>query len=97
MSRRRPAGKSSQEHFGNNFLVVVPTSGPKENEVIRFAVTPHGAEFCAPTLSLDRQELWLNVQHPGEDSPSLKNLTCHWPGGGDAVPKSAMVAIRRKG
>lgn len=93
----KPAKNSSQEHFGNNFLVVVPTSGPKKHQVLRFAVAPHGAEFCAPTLSLDRQELWLNVQHPGESSPDLQNLTSHWPGGGDAVPKSAMVAIRRKG
>ncbi len=94
--KHKPDKHSSQEHFGNNFLVVVPTSGPKKNRVIRFAVTPRGAEFCSPTLSLDRQELWLNVQHPGDDSPDVKSLTSHWPGGGDAVPKSAMVAIRRK-
>jgi secreted PhoX family phosphatase len=87
---------SSQEHLGNNFLVVIPTSGPKENEVIRFAVSPRGSEFCAPTLSLDRQELWLNVQHPGDDSPDLENLSSNFPEGGDAIPKSAMVAIRRK-
>lgn len=96
--KHKPDKHSSQEYFGNNFLVVVPTSGPKKNQVIRFAVTPRGAEFCSPTLSLDRQELWLNVQHPGDDSPDLKTLTSHWPdGGGAAVPKSAMVAIRRKG
>ncbi len=87
---------SSQEQLGNNFLVVIPTSGPRENEVIRFAVTPRGAEFCSPTLSLDRQELWLNIQHPGDDSPNLKELSTHFPEGGDAIPKSAMVAIRRK-
>lgn len=87
---------SSQDHLGNNFLVVVPTSGPKKNQVIRFAVTPRGAEFCAPTLSPDRQELWLNVQHPGDDSPNLKKLSSNFPDGGDAIPKSAMVAIRRK-
>lgn len=92
-----PASNSTQEHFGNNFLVVVPTFGPKKHQVLRFAVAPHGAEFCSPTLSLDRQELWLNVQHPGESSPDLQNLTSHWPGGGDTLPKSAMVAIRRKG
>jgi secreted PhoX family phosphatase len=87
---------SSQDLLGNNFLVVIPTSGPRANEVIRFAVTPRGAEFCAPTLSPDRQELWLNVQHPGDDSPNLKELSTHFPEGGDAIPKSAMVAIRRK-
>jgi secreted PhoX family phosphatase len=95
--KHKPEKHSAQEYFGNNFLVVVPTSGPKKNRVIRFAVTPRGAEFCSPTLSLDRQELWLNVQHPGEDSPNLKTLTSNWPGGSDTVPKSAMVAIRRKG
>jgi secreted PhoX family phosphatase len=94
--KHKPDKNSSQEHFGNNFLVVVPTSGPKENQVLRFAVAPKGSEFCSPTLSLDRQELWLNVQHPGDDSPNLKELSSNFPDGGDAVPKSAMVAIRRK-
>jgi len=95
--KTKPDKKSSQEHFGNNFLVVVPTSGPRANEVLRFAVTPKGAEFCSPSLSPDRSELWVNVQHPGEDSQDVKKLSTHWPEGGDAVPKSAMVAIRRKG
>lgn len=94
--KSKPDKNSSQEYFGNNYLVVVPTSGPKQNQVIRFAVTPKGAEFCSPTLSLDRQELWINVQHPGDDSPSLKELSSHFPEGGDAIPKSAMVAIKRK-
>ncbi|HAV61926.1 MAG TPA: alkaline phosphatase, partial [Verrucomicrobiales bacterium] len=66
------------------------------NQVIRFAVTPKGGEFCSPTLSPDRQELWVNVQHPGDDSPDLKTLSSNFPEGGDAIPKSAMVAIRRK-
>lgn len=92
----KPDKNSSQDHMGNNFLVVVPTSGPRANEVIRFAVTPKGGEFCSPTLSPDRQELWVNVQHPGEDSPDLKRLSSNFPEGGDAIPKSAMVAIRRK-
>lgn len=94
--KNKPDKNSSQDHFGNNFLVVVPTSGPRANEVIRFAATPKGAEFCAPTLSPDRQELWVNIQHPGDDSPSLDKLSSNFPEGGDAIPKSAMVAIRRK-
>jgi uncharacterized protein len=95
--KTKPAKNSSQEFFGNNFLVVIPTSGPKANQVIRFAVAPHGAEFCAPTLTPDRRELWINVQHPGEDTDKIEEPTSRWPDGGDSFPKSAMVAIRRKG
>lgn len=92
----KPDQHSSQEAFGNNYLVVIPTNGPRAKQVIRFATGPHGAEFCAPTLTPDRRELWLNVQHPGEDTVKREEPTSHWPDGGNSLPRSAMVAIRRK-
>jgi uncharacterized protein len=80
---------------GNNYLCVIPTAGPQNGKVTRFAVAPRDAEFCSPTLSPNGQELWVNVQHPGEASTSDEKLTSHWPDGGDALPRSAMIAIRR--
>lgn len=92
--KRTPDEGGTQSVFGNNFLVFVPTVGADAGKVKRLAVAPRGAEFCAPTLSPDKSELWVNVQHPGEDSREGQ-LTSHWPDGGDTVPRSAMVAIRR--
>jgi uncharacterized protein len=91
----QPKPDSAQETFGNNFLFIVPTHGPSTGKVHRFAVAPTGAEFCSPSLSPDRQELWVNVQHPGEGSTGPQNLTSHWPNGGESLPKSALIAIAR--
>ncbi len=86
---------STQAHLGNNHLLLVPTTGVRAGQPIRFATAPNGAEFCSPNLSPDRSELWLNVQHPGQGSTSLAGLHSHWPDGGDAPPRSSLVAIRR--
>ncbi|MFN0068425.1 MAG: PhoX family protein [Limisphaerales bacterium] len=93
--KAKPVADSPQAIFGNNFLTLVPTAGPKAGQVLRLAVAPCGAEFCAPTLSPDRAELWVNVQHPGDGSTGPDALTSHWPDGGDALPRSALVAIAR--
>ena len=34
--------------------------------------------------------MFVGVQHPGE-----KGKPSHWPGGGDTVPRSGVVAVRR--
>jgi len=90
-----PVADSSQSMFGNNFLVVIPTLGPRAGRVFRFAVAPCGAEFCAPTVSPDLQELWVNVQHPGDGSTGPEAWTSHWPDGGNALPRSALIAIHK--
>lgn len=90
-----PIANSPQALLGNNFLVAIPTLGPRSGQVIRLAVSPRGAEFCSPSLSPDLQELWVNVQHPGDGSAGPDAWTSHWPDGGDAMPRSAMIAIRR--
>lgn len=92
--KRIPVADSTQSIFGNNFLMFVPTTGPDAGKVRRLAVCPRGAEFCSPTLSPDKREIWVNVQHPGDDS-SEKEITSHWPDGGEATPRSALAAIRR--
>jgi uncharacterized protein len=90
----KPVADSTQSIFGNNFLMLVPTMGPDAGKVRRLAVCPRSAEFCAPTLSPDKREIWVNVQHPGDDS-SEKEITSHWPDGGDSTPRSGLAAFRR--
>lgn len=95
--KAKPEEKSPQALLGNNSLVVIPTQGPSAGRVRRLAVAPRGAEFCSPSLTPDGGELWVNVQHPGENSPGPDAWTSHWPDGGEAMPRSALVAIRRAG
>lgn len=77
--------------FGNNGLFLIPDGS---NEIIRVGTAPWAAEFTGPCFSPDGRSLFLSVQHPGEDSKSLDQLTSHWPDGGTSVPKSALVQIR---
>jgi secreted PhoX family phosphatase len=91
----KPPAHSTQEQFGNNYLMVVPTSGANAGKVMRLGSGPCGAEFCSPTMSPDRGELWVSVQHPGDGSKSRAELISHWPDGGEAVPKSCVIAISR--
>ncbi|MFP5385328.1 MAG: PhoX family protein [Bacteriovoracia bacterium] len=78
--------------LGNNGLFVFLRSGPNQGEVIRIASAPVDAEFTGPCFSADYKTLFLSVQHPGEQSKSLDNLTSTWPSGG--IPKSAVVTLQ---
>ena len=40
-------------------------------------------------LGPDRRTLFVGIQHPGERGNS------HWPEGGDAPPRSSVIAITR--
>ncbi len=89
----RSVGKGPYEPFGNNGLFVVPTSGPSAGDAFQFASGPADAELTGPWFSENEETLFLSVQHPGEESPSLDKMTSHWPDGGNAVPRPAVVAI----
>ena len=84
-------GKGPYEGFGNNALYVFLRSGPSKGKIIRVAIAPSDAEFTGPCFSPDYQTLFLSVQHPGEESSSLKDLTSHWPDGG--IPRPAVVTL----
>ena len=86
-------GKGEYEPFGNNGLHLVLRSGPNAGKVIQVASAPMDAELTGPYFSPDGRTLFLSVQHPGEQSGSLDDLTSHWPEGGESIPKSAVVAI----
>lgn len=86
--------KEQYQFHGNNALFFVPRSGVDAGKIIRIANAPIDAEFTGPKLSPDGKTLFLCVQHPGEYSPSLDKLSSHWPEGGNAIPKSSLIAIQ---
>ncbi|SFG27506.1 PhoX family protein [Pontibacter chinhatensis] len=89
----RSINKGPYTSFGNNGLFLVPRQGPQAGQVLQIASAPMDAELTGPYFSPDGRTLFLCVQHPGETSRSLTELTSHWPEGGSAVPKSAIVTI----
>lgn len=82
------------QSFKNNGLFFVAMSGPTAGSIVQVASAPVSAEFTGPRFSPDGQTLFLSVQHPGEHSKNLGELTSHWPAGGTSIPRSAVVAIR---
>jgi hypothetical protein len=71
---------------GNNQMLV---GDPATGEIRRFLVGPKECEITGLTWSPDRRTMFVGVQHPGE------KLGSHWPGGGESVPRSAVIAVRR--
>jgi secreted PhoX family phosphatase len=70
----------------------------------RFLVAPKGAEVTGITETEDGKTLFVNIQHPGEDTPALGNaaqytLQSTWPGnlgyGPVGRPRSATLVITR--
>jgi uncharacterized protein len=85
--------KGPYETFGNNGLFVVPRKGAQAGMVVQVASAPVHAEFTGPWFSPDGKTLFLSVQHPGEYSKDPLNPDSHWPDGGDAMPRSAVICI----
>ncbi|MBO6919649.1 MAG: PhoX family phosphatase [Rhizobiaceae bacterium] len=73
-------------HGNNQMLAGDPVTG----EIRRFLVGPKECEVTGLTWSPDRRTMFVGIQHPGERGDS------HWPEGGDAVPRSALIAITRE-
>ncbi|MBD2459935.1 PhoX family phosphatase [Oscillatoria sp. FACHB-1407] len=64
----------------------------------RFLVGPRDCEITGITESPDGKTIFVNIQHPGENSDSVTDpaqFTSHWPDGGTARPRSATVVITR--
>ena len=72
--------------MGNNQMLM---GDPVTGAIHRFLVGPNESEITGLTWSPDRKTMFVGVQHPGEDGNS------HWPEGGQAVPRSAVIAIKR--
>ncbi|XAH23235.1 PhoX family phosphatase [Xylophilus sp. GW821-FHT01B05] len=65
----------------------------------RFLVGPKECELTGIAESGDGRALFVNIQHPGEDTkPDYGNpasFGSHWPDGGSARPRSATLVITR--
>ncbi len=72
---------------GNNQMLA---GDPVTGEIRRFMVGPNECEITGISWSPDRRTMFVGIQHPGEDGNS------HWPEGGDAVPRSAIIAVTRE-
>ena len=72
---------------GNNQMLI---ADPESGEIRRFLVGPRECEVTGLAFSPDRRSVFVGIQHPGEKGGS------HFPGGGDSVPRSAVIAIRRE-
>ena len=75
-----------------------------EAKLRRFLVAPKGAEVTGLTESADGKTLFVNIQHPGENTAALGTATAYtfesqWPGnqgyGVAGRPRSATIAITR--
>ena len=72
--------------MGNNQMLIGDT---ESGDIQRFLVGPRECEITGITWSADRRTVFVGVQHPGEDGDS------HFPDGGQSVPRSGVIAIRR--
>lgn len=79
--------------FKNNGLFVVVRHGKEAGKIIQIASAPNDAEFTGPWFSPDYKSLFLSVQHPGEQSTSLTDLTSTWPHDADGIPKPSVITI----
>ena len=76
----------------NNGCFVCPTQGAWRGAVRQFMSGPVGAEICGCELTPDDGTLFLTVQHPGSGG-TVEAPISTWPDGGDAAPRSSLVAI----
>jgi secreted PhoX family phosphatase len=98
------------EFHANNAMFYVPLRGKNAMTAFRFANAPVEAELTGPTFVPQHKTLFLNVQHPGEETPNKggrvgdpQTYTSWWPsgnrttgGGTPAKPKPSLVAITKR-
>ena len=75
---------------------------PQGTKLRRFLVGPKDCELTGVAETPDGTTLFINIQHPGENSPVAtigdpNTFTSHWPEGGSARPRSATLAITKNG
>ncbi len=101
------AGRGFEWH-ANNAMFYVPLRGPNAMTAFRFANGPVQSELTGPAFNMAEKTLFLNVQHPGEESQTRgdpadpQTYTSWWPSGNrtagtgmPAKPRPSLVAIRK--
>ena len=88
---------SGAEHTGTQETFIGAALG--EARLRRFLVGPKGCEITGITETPDGRTLFVNIQHPGEDSKSVTAAQSAWPGnkgyGRPGRPRSATIVITR--
>jgi secreted PhoX family phosphatase len=85
---------------GNTKQVQTFVGAPPGARLKRFLVGPVECEITGLAETPDGKTLFINIQHPGEDTPPAvigdpTLYRSHWPDGGLARPRSATVVITR--
>ncbi len=87
-------GNEDYKDFGNNGLFVVPVSGDYVGKLIKVASAPKDAELTGIFFDPEYKNLFLSVQHPGEETRSIGNPTSMWPHReGDYMPRPSVVVL----
>ena len=69
-----------------------------DSKLRRFLVGPKECEITGMAESPDGRAIFVNIQHPGEDTtPNFTTRTygSYWPDGGNARPRSATIVITK--
>jgi uncharacterized protein len=70
-----------------------------DDKLRRFLVGPKDCEITGIAETPDRKAIFVNIQHPGEDTTAANfaagNFSSNWPGGGASRPRSATIVITR--
>ncbi len=68
---------------------------PFTGELKAFMFGPAGCEICGPLLLEEKNTYFCAIQHPGENSSNINNLTSRFPYDGSPIPKPSVIAIYR--
>jgi hypothetical protein len=70
-----------------------------EKKLRRFLVGPRECEITGIAETPDGKTIFVNIQHPGEDTaPDFATgaFGSHWPDGGPSRPRSATIVITKE-
>ena len=96
----------------NNAVFMIPSRGANAGVAFRFANMPVQAEGTGPYFTPDEQTLFINVQHPGEETATEQSasyadprtFTSYWPRGSRTANRnprfplpSTVVVTRARG
>ena len=90
-------GRGIYRFLGNDSLFFLPRDY-RGGAVYRFESGPVECEKTGPSWTPDGTTLFDSAQQPGGHSAELatKGPSSHWPDGGNAMPRGAVVAIYRE-